>query len=408
MVDSDPSMGRPPRNPIDTQEQRIRDLARGGSDAGFKSTTHEGIVDDADIAYSVLHAAGLVRDVDDKEEKFVWPSVQLEQLYQEQVLRGRPLTFAIHSLGSFNHVASDGDHEHWRQDAAAHVLFQDPLVGLVGCSEPIAILETVNDNDALDPSSTITWLVTETIEEATAYCERVGWDHAKPGPGEEDGVYTSRTIYDNPFYLDKMNASLGDIDENAIGISVRSLTAELGLAGEDPTIETAMITGITHVARLNRSMRTDMLGSDDSKKHTKYLDPTQRTRGFNWAGSALTRELNQSLGDMEKSLGGHTQAKAFTKEDADIFVEKLPNLFEAVAAPHEVQAATSEALAKVIIEIMSIARGKQAGVQLFLADGQNAKALAWAQDVERSLELSVSTGCAAYSRMLETWSNRSY
>ena len=58
-----------------------------------------------------------------------------------------------------------------------------------------AIKERVVDNDPLEGFTKVTWLRCGDLAEARAYIEQAGAEFAQPGPGEQDGVYTTREAF---------------------------------------------------------------------------------------------------------------------------------------------------------------------------------------------------------------------
>jgi hypothetical protein len=173
-------------------DDRIAALARMHGD---RSQSFEDVLDFADIAYMTAHSAGLMRAADGEEEPFVYPSVQRERLYKEQVREDRPTVVASASYQTGVFLFRDA------HDTSAVSALEDVASALSGITDkPAGIKEVVNDNDTIQGSHSITWMACDSREEAVAYCQRVGWAHERPGLGEDDGVYTYREVFDNPHY----------------------------------------------------------------------------------------------------------------------------------------------------------------------------------------------------------------
>jgi hypothetical protein len=179
-----------PADPRHVNEQRIVDLSRM---RGGNESSHESRLDNADASYPLAHSAGIMRDETGREEEFEFPSVKRARLQREaESFADRP---AVITTDTISHSELSD-----KERREAHNALSKPEVALTGFDGPVAILEEIADNDALQGSSTITWLGPASREDAQAYLDSVGTYFARPGPGEDDGVYTSRRIIENPHY----------------------------------------------------------------------------------------------------------------------------------------------------------------------------------------------------------------
>jgi len=164
------------------QDDHEATLARLSSSVteGLSVGSREGRVDTADRAYTLLYQAGKI------EGPFEYPSVRAARLQREAVAENKPPEMRCF---------------HWAADDYATSQEQIRIAGdpteILG-DEPdgtVAIMESVSDNDVLQGSSTVTWLRCRDLEDARRYVQQVGPEFSQPGPGEDDGVYTYRTIY---------------------------------------------------------------------------------------------------------------------------------------------------------------------------------------------------------------------
>lgn len=163
----------------DDQERAVGGLTHSFPESASTSSREER-VDRADIAYGALHKAGKL------DGPFEYPSVRAARLQREAVAENRPPTLRYFHWGDTEYASSQ-DEIHMAQDPAA-ILADEP-------DDTVAIMEHVSDNDALDGSSTVTWLRCDGLKDARRYVRQVGSEFSEPGPGEDDGVYTYRTIY---------------------------------------------------------------------------------------------------------------------------------------------------------------------------------------------------------------------
>lgn len=169
-------------------ERFIDDLAAMQGDEPRHLETH---LDAADMSYSTAHSAGIV------DKNFVWPSVQRERLYKEETYRDRPPTIVERTISPAS-MPSESASEQYRKDFEELTKLTTPEEGMQGSEFVAGIMEHVDDRSWHDPSTTVTWLGCNSLEEAREYCERAGWAHEEPGPGEGDGVYTMREVHANP------------------------------------------------------------------------------------------------------------------------------------------------------------------------------------------------------------------
>lgn len=161
-------------------EDTIFDLSTSFTGELPTPATLERVVDSADGAYAALHNAGKLIG------PFELPSVRAARLQREAVAENRPPVLIGYSW-------RDSDYRQSQQEMRDAV---DP--NLVLASQPngtVAILEEVCDNDALAGSKRVTWLICEGVEDARRYIAQVGEYFSEPGPGEDDGRYTFRSIY---------------------------------------------------------------------------------------------------------------------------------------------------------------------------------------------------------------------
>lgn len=161
------------------QERTIGDLTHSFPEPASTSSREERM-DRADVAYAALYKAGKI------DGPFEYPSVRAARLQREAVAENRPPEMRRFHWTDRD-FASSQDEIRMARDPAA-ILAEEP-------DGTVAIMESVSDNDAVQGSSTITWLRCDNLEDAQRYIQQVGSEFSQPGPGEDDGVYTLRTIY---------------------------------------------------------------------------------------------------------------------------------------------------------------------------------------------------------------------
>ncbi len=151
----------------------------------------EARLDKADMSYQIAYNAGII------EGAFEYPSVRRTRLQREAVAEARPRSLAIYSVrqGDIRAEYDYKSYEELKDFQTAHRLYKE-----LGFSGPAAILEIVNDNDYFNGSTSAEWLACDSVKQAEEYVQRVGIEESIPGPGEDDGIYTSRTIFLNPNY----------------------------------------------------------------------------------------------------------------------------------------------------------------------------------------------------------------
>lgn len=163
----------------DDQELAIGDLTHSFPEPASTSSREERL-DRADVAFAALHQAGKV------DGPFEYPSVRAARLQREAVAENRPPTLRRFHWRDTEYASSQ-DEIHLAENPV-EILADEP-------DGTVAIMESVSDNDALNGSSTVTWLRCDGLEDAQRYIGQVGSEFSEPGPGEDDGVYTLRTIY---------------------------------------------------------------------------------------------------------------------------------------------------------------------------------------------------------------------
>lgn len=224
------------RTRIDDHERTMGQLASGGNPATPLPHNREIAMDLADINYQKSYDAGEI------DGPFEFPSVRAARLRREAVADGRPPGLAVsdeyrrvmekpitganpdddifikefrdkrhkkflkdYGLGDEASTVEDiseadkeraeritkeyAEQEKRRKLEAIGILMQDLPVG------SSLIEETINDNDAVQPSEHTNWLQCDDAEQAARYLYKVGDNYYEPGPGEDDGVLTIRYMY---------------------------------------------------------------------------------------------------------------------------------------------------------------------------------------------------------------------
>ncbi len=159
------------------------EMLANASTKGVQQTNREARTDHADAAYATMAAAGLVTG------DFEWPSTRSARIHREASAENRPPEFGGFTIRHNDELRDPELMQRMRDAEDPEKALADRPVGSV------AIRETVNDNDALDGSSSVVWLDCGDLETAKTYLEQAGPYFAQPGPGEDDGVYTQREIF---------------------------------------------------------------------------------------------------------------------------------------------------------------------------------------------------------------------
>lgn len=142
------------------------------------SRTREQLMDSADLNYARLHKAGKLDD----DGPFEFPSVAAARMQREAEQENRPPEIA-------QSCWRDGKYDGMKE-------FKDPEIMMAAMPVgSVAIFEGVNDNDMLDGSYTATWLRPCDLADARRYVQQAGESTSISGPGEDDGIYTTREIW---------------------------------------------------------------------------------------------------------------------------------------------------------------------------------------------------------------------
>lgn len=390
-------------DPIDVHEQRIRELSAMHRNKAPDSFEQE--LDRADSAYATAHNAGLIRDQDGTEEEdFVWPSVQREQLYQER-LRQTPQPHVIYTMtqqsGVMNQYSPDRMTEMRRQ--------KDPRVGLQGQSCPVAILEQISDNDPLDGSYTMTWLAFPSSNAANAYGETVGWDHEKPGPGEDDGVYTVRKLFDNPYFLEAQNRLKTEADPARVEQELFKFMREFNL---DPSTQQAEMTLVQNLlfmtVEAGNYVAAEMLSPEsDDKQVSGYLMTEMRNKKFKHANYAMQNEfkkIEDALHDVAH-LGSH---RGFSDDDIEFIRKTAVKLTDELQVRYEQVESTRDTFQLILTETLRVAQLRLQGRSSFLREDAAAGERRWDNEVDRIIRDSEEVIAAGYRRPLEYYIKGSF
>jgi hypothetical protein len=383
-------------------ERRINDLNRM---AGTTARSLEGRLDTADAAYSLAHDAGLMRrEEDGSEEPFVWPSVRRERLYQELLRQTpRPRTVASAYVEDVNWLlARDPEYLKEHQRIGRHYREMcNPQIALDGCDDPVAILETVQDNDGLGGSSKLTWFGCGSYQEAAEYCDTVGWNHEKPGPGEDDGVYTYRRVYDNPYFLDTQNRSLGEVDDTAIMWEIDRLFLLTGLKPEETVLEQDILKSLVYgIETWNRTVRNGMLGSEDVNAVRAYLNSEVRGQNIKRAHAAQRAELTKTVQEIDDTMSGF-KPESLSEQEIEIVVGVAKKISEALQTPYELASVTQESVLDLARVMIQIGRMKALGVKVFADNKLQAEGKSWIKEVDRLLEFMTRGASMAYGKSMQ-------
>ncbi len=385
-------------DPIEMHEQQIRDLAAMHRDEP-SVVSHEQLLDRADAAYAVAHDAGLMRDRQGEDEPFVWPSVRREQIYQERIRETpRPATIlTMTALSGVSHAYDPNQSKRMRT-------LTDPREGLKGQSYPAAILEEVSDNDPLDGSYTMTWLGCRTVNEAVAYGEEVGWSHSKPGPGEDDGVYTTRTLFDNPYFLATKNGRQGEVDPELVEQEIFKLMRTFNLDPSTQQAEMDLAQDLLFVVvSTGRQVAEDMLGIESEGNRAKaYLNPKTRDRRFKDAHQALLRDFDKMDAAL-REIVHHDSAKDFAIDDKELIRKAAVKLSDTLQARYELTDVTRDAFELILGKTLQLAELRLSGRNNFVDQGASEGEKKWDQEVDKTLHESRATLAADYKGPLDRY-----
>lgn len=394
MIQEPPENDTP--NSIDEHEQRIRDLARMNTD---DPKSFESLLDNADSAYTLAHEAGMMRNEDGNEEPFVGPSIKREQLYQES-LRQTPRPVEIASMHVYER--SSGGYNRSEMERAREL--SDPLVGMMGSDMPVGILENINDNDSMGNGSyRISWLGCSSLEEAIAYCDEVGWEHSKPGPGEDDGVYTNRTIYDNPRFLDQKNAGLGEVDDTSVELAIEDILTKVGLDPNGAETELKIIKGLSRdVGHWNGVVKEGILSRNDRGVAKLYYNHRLRERSFAGARGAMDRQIQLMTSQIAESMG-YDKPPALDKEELEHITSAATTITDALKTRHELREVTIKTLQTVLQGFIKVGHMRTHAAEVFKTQGSEEEEKRWTSEVGDVLVDTVSQINESYSVIMQRY-----
>lgn len=376
----DQSQNQSPFVPI---EDEITRLGSNFTDAPLYTAAQR--LDRADEMYRLAYNAGLI------EGEPEYPSERRDRVYREQRELARPVVVRSTS----GNMRSDESMARIRE-------FTHPRLGLEGSAKPAAVLELINDADHFYPTKTVTWMESDSIEDATAYCSRLGWHHTQPGPGEYDDKDTSWYVLDNPHYLEAINQGLpAEPDIEAVKPHVDALLAHTGNISEDPALSGMLIQAVLEAHQKNLLVKELMLENGNNQSAFRYLQPRERSSKANPKNS-LEVELRQTVQTIAGTMNGNYPPEFNESEVAQI-IQASHGILEALQVPHELRDRMRDAVTILTANLATIARYKQYGTQFLAGHQEMDGALAWSADVDAITGSALRTGLHKYAQAMESW-----
>lgn len=245
----------------------------------------------------------------------------------------------------------------------ADVVEEDPFDALEHYGGQVAILErsiNINQNNKNNCLST-RWLGFNNNKDAKDYIDKHGEENFEDELNNNfSGNYATRSVIDNPHFLERMNERRKKIDHLELLGIIDEIVDDYELSAEEKDL---LKYSIYEIETNNRLLANEMLNSDELLKNRAYLNKIERTKMFDRARMKMLIEFDRAIATIEEVIDDNS-ANSLTKEEIAGIDYYAREITESLRSNYELINDTTKTISIIIQKIITTSRLKNLGADL--------------------------------------------